>query len=172
MTKVKLYVHLAFHDAQAVKFIPWAVIGCHLRSGYAGMHIYVSVAFFPSLKQNFIAYHSSKESSRPDCIFEIHKLWQSGFSRVYSNCCCNCLFEPEIIKIDQSSHKMYSNNILNFQESTTILNACTKKSGNLLKALIYLIYMYNKDLALGNLQGLIGHKTKPNQVFYIWYIYI
>ena len=30
---------------------------------------------------------------------------------------------------------MYSNNILNFQESTTILNACTKKkSGHLLKA--------------------------------------
>ena len=29
---------------------------------------------------------------------------------------------------------MYSNNILNFQESTTILNGCTKKSGNLLKA--------------------------------------
>ena len=29
---------------------------------------------------------------------------------------------------------MYSNNILNFKESTTILNACTKKSGNLLKA--------------------------------------
>ena len=26
---------------------------------------------------------------------------------------------------------MYSNKILNFQESTTILNACTKKSGNL-----------------------------------------
>ena len=31
---------------------------------------YVSVAFFPSLKQNFIAYRSSKVSSRPDCIFE------------------------------------------------------------------------------------------------------
>ena len=30
---------------------------------------YVSVAFFPSLKQNFIAYRSSKMS---DCIFEIH----------------------------------------------------------------------------------------------------
>ena len=29
---------------------------------------------------------------------------------------------------------MYSNNIVNFQESTTILNAYTKKSGNLLKA--------------------------------------
>ena len=29
---------------------------------------------------------------------------------------------------------MYSNNILSFQESTTILNACTKKSGNLLNA--------------------------------------
>ena len=95
---------------------------------------YVSVAFFPSLKQNFIAYRSSKVSSRPDCIFEIHQLWQSGFSRVYSNCCFSCSFEPEIIKMGQSSHKMYSNKILNFQESMTILNACTKKSRNLLKA--------------------------------------
>ena len=34
--------------------------------------LYVSVAFFPSLKQNFIAYRSSIVSSRPDCIFEIH----------------------------------------------------------------------------------------------------
>ena len=32
---------------------------------------YVSQAPFPSLKQNFIAYRSSKVSSRPDCIFEI-----------------------------------------------------------------------------------------------------
>ena len=40
---------------------------------------YVSVAsFFTSLKQNFIAYRSSKVSLRPDCIFEIHQLWQSG----------------------------------------------------------------------------------------------
>ena len=60
---------------------------------------YVSMAaFFPSLKQNFIAYRSSKVSSHPDCIFEIHQQWQSGFSRVYSNCCCSCWFEPEIIK--------------------------------------------------------------------------
>ena len=81
---------------------------------------------FPSLKQNFIAYRSSKVPPRPDWIFEIHKLWQSGFSRVYSNCCCSCLFEREIIRIGQSSDKMYSNNILNFQESTAILNACIK----------------------------------------------
>ncbi len=47
--------------------------------------------------------------------------------------CCSCSFEPEIVKIGQSSHKIYSNNILNFQKSTTILNASTKKSGNLLK---------------------------------------
>ena len=92
------------------------------------------MAFFPTLKQNFIAYHFSKVSSCLDCIFEIYQLWQSGFSRVYSNCCCNCSFEPEIIKIGQSSHKMYSNNILNFQESTTILNARTKKSWTLLNA--------------------------------------
>ena len=90
--------------------------------------LYVSVAFFPILKQNFIAYHSSKVSSSPDCIFEIHQLWQSGFSRVYSNSCCSCSFELEIITIGQSSHKMYNNNILNFQESATILNAHTKKS--------------------------------------------
>ena len=88
---------------------------------------YVSLAFFPSLKENFIAYRSSKVSSCPDCIFEIHQLWRSGFSRVYSNCCCSSSFEAEIIKIGQSSHKIYSNNILNSQESTTILYACTKK---------------------------------------------
>ena len=86
---------------------------------------------FPSLKYNFITYRSS---SRPNCIFEIHQLWQSGFSRVYSDSCCSYSVEPELIKIGQSSHKMYSNKILNFQESTTNLNACTKKSGNLLKA--------------------------------------
>ena len=65
---------------------------------------YVSMAsFFPSLKLNFIAYLSSKVS---DYIFEIHQLWQSGFSRVYSNCGCSCSFEPEIMKVGQSSHKM------------------------------------------------------------------
>ena len=53
---------------------------------------------------------------------------------MYSNCCCSCSFEAEIIKIGQSSHKMYSSNIVNFQESTTILNACTKKLGNLLNS--------------------------------------
>ena len=34
---------------------------------------YVSVAFFLSIKQNFIAYRSSKVS---DFIFEFHQLWQ------------------------------------------------------------------------------------------------
>ena len=80
----------------------------------------------------FIAYHSSKVSSRPDCIFEIHQLWQSG--RGYSNCCCNCSFEAEIIKICQSSHKMHSNN----SEFPRVYNnfKCLYKikSGNLLNA--------------------------------------
>ena len=76
---------------------------------------YVYVAFFPSLKPNFYAYRSSKVSTRPDCIFEIHHLWQSGFSRVYFNSCCCCWFEAEIIKIGQSSNKMYSNKIVNSQ---------------------------------------------------------
>ena len=95
---------------------------------------FCGIISFPNLKQNCTAYRSSKMSSRQDCIFEIHQLWQSGFSRVYSNCCCSCSFEAEIRKIGKSSYKMYSNNIVNFQESTTVLNTCTKKVWNLLKA--------------------------------------
>ena len=37
---------------------------------------------------------------------------------------------------------MYCNNIVNFQESTTILNAWTKKSGNLLNAPRISFYRY------------------------------
>ena len=93
---------------------------------------------FPRLKQNFIAYHSSKVS---DCIFEIYQLWLSGFSRVYSNCFCSCSFEAEIIEIGQSSHKMYCSSIANFQESTTILNAHTKK---VWKLIVYTSYINKK----------------------------
>ena len=100
---------------------------------------YVSVAFFPSCKQNFIAYRSSKVS---DCIFEILQPWQSDFIRVYSNCCCSWSFEPEIIKIGHSSHKMYSNNIVNFQEYTTILNAHTKKVWKLIVCTLYMKTLY------------------------------
>ena len=62
---------------------------------------YVSVAFFPSLKQDCIAYSSSKLSLRPYCIFEINQLWQLVFSRVYSDCCWSCSLKPKIIKIGQ-----------------------------------------------------------------------
>ena len=96
---------------------------------------------------NFFAYYSSKVFLHPDCIFEIHQLWQSGFSRVYSNCCCSCSFEPEIIKIGLSSHKIYSNNILNFQESTTILNACTKKVWKLIECTTYIFKYLQSSLA-------------------------
>ena len=113
-------------------------IWCPIHARWSKSSLKHSIRFcgiFSRFKTDlFIAYRSSKVSSRLDCIFEIHLQWQSGFSKVYSTCCCSCSFEAEIIKISQSSHKMYSNNILNFQESTTILNACTKKSGNLLKA--------------------------------------
>ena len=95
---------------------------------------YVSEVFSRSLKQNFIAYRSSKVS---DCIFEIQQLWQSGFGWVYSNCCCSCSFEREIIKIGQSSHQMYSNKILNFQESATILNTHTKNVWKLIVCTSY-----------------------------------
>ena len=80
---------------------------------------YISVVFFPSLKHNFIAYRSSKVSSGPDCIFEIHQL---------------------------SSHKMYSNNIVNVQESTTILNSCTKKVWKPIECTTYLEIFSEKVL--------------------------
>ena len=103
---------------------------------------YVSVvAFFPSLEQNFIAYSFSKVS---DCIFEIHQLWQSGFRRVYSNCYCSCSFESEIIKICQSFHKVDSKDILNFQESTTILNAHTK---NVWKRIVCTSYQIKRGIS-------------------------
>ena len=88
-----------------------------------------------------------RSSSRPDCIFEIHQLWQSSFNKVYSNCCCSCSFEAEIIKIGQSSHKMYSNNIVNFQESMKILNARTKKGWKLIECATY-VYSLIRGLYL------------------------
>ena len=60
---------------------------CLIHAGWSKSSLKHSIRFcgiFPSLKQNFIAYRSS---SRPDCIFEIHHLWQSGFSSVYPNSC-------------------------------------------------------------------------------------
>ena len=129
---------------------------------------YVSVVFFPSLKQNFIAYHSSKVSSRPDCIFEIHQLWQSGFSRVYSNCCCSCSFEGEIIKIGQASHIMYSNSIVNFQESMTILNVYTKKVWKVIEGTTYIyiyIYIY---IYMSSLVKITTFKNHENKIFFLW----
>ena len=38
--------------------------------------------------------------------------------------------------------------------------------------IIYLIYIYEKDLALNNLQWLICHKSQPNQILYIQYTYM
>ena len=114
---------------------------CLIHARWSKSNLKHSIRFlgiFSSLKQNFIAYRSSKVSSRPDCILKIHQLWQSGFSRVYSNSCCSCSFEAEIIKIGLSSHKMYSNNIVNFQESTTILNAHTKKVWKLIVFTLYI----------------------------------
>ena len=57
---------------------------------------YVSVAFFSKFKTQFYCISFFLTS-------RLH-FWNSpavttGFSRVYSNCCCSCSFEPEIIKI-------------------------------------------------------------------------
>ena len=109
---------------------------CSIHARFSKSSLKHSIRFcgiFPSLKQNFIAYSFSKVSSRPDCIFEIHQLWQSGFSRLYSNSYCSCSFEPKIIKIGQSSHKMYSNNS-EFSWVYDNFKCLWKKSGNLFNA--------------------------------------
>ena len=72
---------------------------CLIHARWSKSSLKHSIRFwgiFPSLKQNFIAYDTFKVS---DCIFEIYQLWQSGFSRVYSNCCYSCSFEDEIINL-------------------------------------------------------------------------
>ena len=93
------------------------------------------MAFFPNFKQNFIAYRSSK--------VQIAFLkFTSGDNQGLIGCIpiptVSCSFEAEITKIGQSSHKMYSNNIVNFQESTTILNACTKKVWKIVEDTTYI----------------------------------
>ena len=114
-------------------------IWCSIHARWSKSSLKYSIRFcgsiFSKFKTEFIAYRSSKVSY---CIFEIHQLWQSGFRRVYSNSCCSCVLEPKIIKIGQSSHKMYSNNILKFQESTTILNAHTKSLETYRMHLVYI----------------------------------
>ena len=139
--------HTSHHPSQ-ILCLPWISnttqkLMLDLWSKSSLKHSIHFCGIFPGLKQNFIAYHSFEVSSHPDCIFEIHQLWQSGFSRVYSNSCCSCSFEPEIIKISQSSHKMYSNKILIFQESTTILMPIWKKVCKLIECTMYIyIYIY------------------------------
>ena len=54
---------------------------------------------------------------------------------------------------------MYSSNIVNFQESTTILNACTKKSGNLLN-----VPRKSKVLLRERMNVLSRQRKKPNYV--------
>ena len=56
---------------------------------------------------------------------------------MYSNSCSSCSYQPEIIKIGQSFYKMYSNKILHFQVSTTILNAHTKKVWKFIEGTTY-----------------------------------
>ena len=143
----------------------WCSIHARWSKSSLKHSLYVSVTFFSKFKTEFkrcIVYRSSKG---PHCIFEIQQLWQSGFSKVYSVSSCSCWFEPEIIKIGQSSHKMYSNNILNFQVSTTILNACTKKYGNLLNVFVKTGF----GIKLPTILEMAWNK--PNQTTYI-YIYI
>ena len=95
---------------------------------------YVSVAFFPSLKPNFIAYRSSKVS-----------IAFLQFTSCDNQAFVGCI-PIAAVAVDLnvwSSHNMYSNNILNFQETTTILNGHTRKVWKLIVWPSYIyIYIY------------------------------
>ena len=72
---------------------------CSIHARFSKISLKHSIRFcgiFSKFKTQFIAYRSSKLW---DCIFEIHQLWQSAFSRLYSNCCYSCWFEPETKKL-------------------------------------------------------------------------
>ena len=147
------------HHSSQTSCIPWISYATQKLMLYSCKMVEKqSEAFHTFLwLQNYIAYRSSKVS---DCIFEIHHLWQSVFSRVYSNWCCRSSFKSEIIKIGQSSHKMYSNNILNWQESTTILNDCKKLVWKLIEGTAYITHNCNWCLSV-----VYWPLTRPNMPF-------
>ena len=62
--------------------------------------------------------HLNRKKTRFELYFGDYRNTQRWMNKTYPN---------TDSKIGQSSHKIYSNNILNFQESTTILNTCIKK---------------------------------------------
>ena len=89
---------------------------------------------------------------------------------MFSNCCCGCSFEPEIIKIGQSSYEIHSNNILNFQESTIILNAHTKKVWKLIVCTSYFLFFSNfLTMLLNRKISLKNNEFFNNSCFYRFY---
>ena len=92
---------------------------------------------------------------------------------MYSNCCCSCTFEPEIIKLGQSSYKMYSNNILNFQESKTILNDHTKKVWKLIvcSSWVYIYIYIEREREKGSYTPLCVGRYMHETVWERIYIY-
>ena len=114
---VLISLHLPHLSSSLTYSLPSLNPLCHSKTDVRFMqdglnHSIRFCGIFPSLKQDFIAYRSCKVS---DSIFEIRQL------------CCSFSFETEVIKVGQSSPNMYSNNILNFQESITILDTHTEK---------------------------------------------
>ena len=82
------------------------------------------MAYFPSLKLNFIAYQSSKGS---DCILKFTTNDNQAVVGCIPIAAVAVHLNIRIIRIGQSSHKIDFNSIVNFHESTTILIARTKK---------------------------------------------
>ena len=77
------------------------------------------MAFFPSLKQ----FYCISFFLIPDCILKFTSCDNQALVECIPIPAVAVPFEPEIIKIGQSSHIMCSNNIVNFQVSVPIVNA-------------------------------------------------
>ena len=99
-----------------------------IRSKSSLKHSIRFCGIFTKFKTQF--YCSSNVSSGLDCIFEIHQLWQSGISRVYSNCCCSWWFEAEIIKIGYHLIKCIAITYWIFKRLRQLFMPIRKKSGN------------------------------------------
>ena len=112
---------------------------CWIHARFSKSNLKHSIHFcgsFSKFKTDF-AYCSSKVSSRPDCFLK----FTSYDNQVLVGCIpidAVALHLNLITKISQSSHKMYSNNTVNFQESTTISNACTLKVWKLIECISYM----------------------------------
>ena len=110
---------------------------------------YVSVAFFPSLKHNFIAYRSS---SRPDCIFEIHQQYTLYLTKMGIKTVPHAPYSPNLAPCDFRLFPKLT--VCRYERIKEMKEAVMKVTDTLTQedfhgALQKLLERYNKCIAAG-----------------------